>query len=98
MGGSGRHELAQPFRDGRFLTYTTQEGLAGDSVYSVWQRRDGSIWAGSDGGLSEFNNGRFTTYTNALFKNRVTAIMESRDGSLWFGTGEADWAASRTAS
>ncbi len=75
------------FRDGKFLTYTTQEGLGGNAVYSVWQRKDGSIWAGSDGGLSVFDNGRFKAYTNPLLNSRVTAIMESSDGSFWIGTG-----------
>jgi ligand-binding sensor domain-containing protein len=74
------------FRDGKFLTYTSQEGLPGSIVYSIRQRKDGTIWIGSDAGLSEFSNGRFTAYADKQFSNHVTTIIESRDGTLWFGT------------
>ena len=40
-------------------TYTKADGLAEDSVYSVYRARDGTIWAGTlSGGVSALRNGK----------------------------------------
>jgi ligand-binding sensor domain-containing protein/signal transduction histidine kinase len=70
-------------------TYTKAAGLAQDSVFSVYQARDGSVWAGTlSGGVSKFSGGRFTTYTTAsgLLSNTVASILEGADGTMWFAT------------
>src|SRR5262249_16020325 len=41
-------------------TYTQAQGLAENSVYSVHQNRDGTVWAGTlSAGVSKFSGGRF---------------------------------------
>jgi signal transduction histidine kinase/ligand-binding sensor domain-containing protein len=70
-------------------TYTQAEGLAQNSVYSVYRARDGTVWAGTlSGGVSRFNNGKFKTYTidNGLASNTVASILETSDGTMWFAT------------
>jgi len=70
-------------------TYTEKEGLAQNSVYSVYQSRDGAIWAGTlSGGASRLRHGKFTTYSNAsgMASNTVAAILEGSDGTMWFAT------------
>ena len=70
-------------------TYTESQGLAQNSVYTVNQNRDGTVWAGTlSGGVSHFSGGKFRTYTtrNGLASNTVYAILESADGTMWFGT------------
>ena len=70
-------------------TFTESDGLAQDSVYSVYQARDGSIWAGTlSAGVSLLKDGRFTNYTvaNGLASNTVASILEGSDGTLWFAT------------
>jgi ligand-binding sensor domain-containing protein/signal transduction histidine kinase len=70
-------------------TYTEADGLAQNSVYSVFPGHDGTIWAGTlSGGVSEFRNGHFTTYTTAtgLTSDTVTSIAETSGGSIWFAT------------
>ena len=70
-------------------TFTEADGLAQNSVYSVLESRDGSVWAGTlSGGVSRFRNGRFTTYTVAsgLAANTVSSILEGRDETMWFAT------------
>ena len=70
-------------------TYTQAEGLAQNSVYAVYESRDGTVWSGTlSGGVSELRNGHFTTYTmaNGLASNTVSAIAEGSDGTMWFGT------------
>jgi signal transduction histidine kinase len=72
-------------------TYTEAEGLAQNSVYTVLQSRDGSVWAGTlNSGVSRFQHGRFTNYTAAsgLAANTVTSILEGQDGIMWFGTSD----------
>ena len=79
------------FRNGTITSqsYTQANGLAQNSVYAVYESRDGSVWAGSlNGGVSKFKDGRFTTYTtiNGLASNTVSSILETHDGAMWFAT------------
>jgi signal transduction histidine kinase/ligand-binding sensor domain-containing protein len=70
-------------------TYTQADGLAQNSVYSVYLARDGSVWAGTlSAGVSVLRNGRFTNYTiaNGLASNTVVSILEGSDGTMWFAT------------
>jgi PAS domain S-box-containing protein len=72
-------------------TYTTADGVAQNSVYSVYQARDGTIWAGTlSGGVTKFSGGRFTTYTSTtgLLSNTVASILEDTDGTMWFATSD----------
>ena len=79
------------FHDGVLAsqTYTEANGLAQNSVYAVYESRDGSVWAGTlNGGVSKFKDGHFSTYatTNGLASNTVSSILETRDGGMWFAT------------
>jgi signal transduction histidine kinase/ligand-binding sensor domain-containing protein len=79
------------FRNGAIASqsYTNADGLAQNSVYAVYESRDGSAWAGTlNGGVSKFNDGHFTTYTttNGLASNTVSSILETHDGAMWFAT------------
>jgi signal transduction histidine kinase/ligand-binding sensor domain-containing protein len=68
--------------------FTPADGLAQNSVYSVYLARDGSVWAGTlSGGVSRYSAGVFTTYTSAdgLASNTVASILESH-GGMWFAT------------
>ncbi len=70
-------------------TYTQADGLAQNSVYSVAQTRDGTVWAGTlSGGVSKLSGGKFTTYTTAdgLASNTVASTLEASDGTMWFAT------------
>jgi len=73
----------------RAETFTVSNGLAQNSVYAVYQSRDGTVWAGTiSGGVSRFSNGRFTTLTasDGLASNTINSILESADGTMWFAT------------
>src|SRR6266849_2442483 len=70
-------------------TYTEKDGLAQNSVYAVFQSRDGTGWAGTlSGGISQFRNGRFTTYSKAsgMTSDSVTSIAETSGDAMWFAT------------
>lgn len=69
-------------------TFTKADGLAQDSVYSVYRGRDGTVWAGTlSGGVSKLTNGRFTNYTitDGLMSNTVNTILEAGAGTIWIG-------------
>ena len=70
-------------------TYTARDGLAQNSVYTVHQNPDGTVWAGTvSGGVSKLKDGKFTTYTvtDGLAANAVNTIEDGPNGAMWFGT------------
>ncbi len=70
-------------------TYTERDGLAQNSVYTVHQSADGTVWAGTlSGGVSRLKDGKFTTYTvaNGLGANSIASIADAPDGTMWFAT------------
>ena len=79
------------YQDGRVAaqTYTDRNGLAQNSVYSVYESPQGTVWAGTvNGGLSRYKERRFATYTttNGLASNTIDSILETRDGTTWVAT------------
>lgn len=90
--GRQREGLTRLRYQGREITtetFTRANGLAQNSVYSVYRSRDGTIWAGTlSGGLSRFRDGKFRNYssTDGLGSNTVTSIVEASDGIMWFAT------------
>ncbi len=64
--------------------------LQNSTVISIYGDQIGNMWFGTDGnGVWQFSEqGVLTQYitSNGLVDNRVRAIEEAEDGSLWFGT------------
>ncbi|HXZ81445.1 MAG TPA: two-component regulator propeller domain-containing protein, partial [Terriglobales bacterium] len=78
-------------QNGRFAVESYTAGLARNSVYSVYQSRDSTVWAGTlSGGVSKLQGGRITTYSreDGLASNTVNSILEDADGTMWFGTAD----------
>jgi ligand-binding sensor domain-containing protein len=75
-------------KDGVFTTYTVDDGLADNFVWSVFEDRDGALWVGTSAGLSRLKDGVFSTYTegDGLSSKAVRAICQDQDGTLWVGT------------
>jgi len=76
------------YKNDNFKLYQEQDGLANNTVLSVVEGDDGSIWFATYGGVSRFKDGRFTNYTlqDGLPNNGVLDILKDRDGNLWFST------------
>lgn len=76
------------FKNGKFTSYTTKDGLSNDTIWKIFEDRKGNLWIGTSKGLSRFKNGKFTVYTtkDGLSNDFVRAIIEDRNGNLWIGT------------
>lgn len=71
------------------FTYTRRDGLADNSVDSIYQAPDGTLWAGTvHEGLSRFRNGHWHTFTirEGLPSNRISVIAGNAAGEIFVGT------------
>lgn len=68
--------------------YTTEDGLADDSVHYITRSRDKTLWVGTKNGVSRYDGNQFKSITVAdgLPNGAVRDIYESKDGSIWFAT------------
>ncbi len=68
--------------------YTTEDGLAHNDVWTIFQETSGAVWMGTNGGgVSRFDGTRFTNYTieDGLSSNICYCIVEN-DERLYFVT------------
>ncbi|HYK88178.1 MAG TPA: response regulator, partial [Acidobacteriota bacterium] len=78
------------FRNGKFRTWNTKDGLSHDLVRVVYEDRSGNLWIGTrSGGLNLFKDGKFTVYRteDGLSDNAVRNVYQDRKGNLWIATG-----------
>ena len=95
-GGVSRYNLGSEAGTGpeaspgqAWTTFTMEDGLASNRVWSIIQDRSGNIWFGTFAGVSRFDGENFTTYTkeDGLAGSNVHRIVQDRAGHLWFTTG-----------
>ena len=70
-------------------TYSKQNGLAENAVYSVYLEPNGTVWAGTlHQGLSRFRDGSWHTFTpkDGLPSNTISAITGNGAGEIFAGT------------
>jgi signal transduction histidine kinase len=74
--------------DGEFSTYTTASGLLSNSVTSISESSDGTMWFATPKGLSALSNGRWQSFTlrNGLPSEDVICLLADSMGVLWLGT------------
>jgi signal transduction histidine kinase/ligand-binding sensor domain-containing protein len=79
--------------------WTTDNGLPQNTVRSIVQTRDGYLWLTTFDGLARFDGVRFSVFdksnTPAITNNRMTALYEDRDGTLWIGADQGELVAYR---
>jgi ligand-binding sensor domain-containing protein len=75
-------------RDGRIRAYREADGLRDLFVLSVFIDRRGTLWVGTQSeGLFRLQDGRFVPGPPELAGQPIFRISESRDGTLWVGSG-----------
>jgi signal transduction histidine kinase len=71
------------------VTYRRQDGVAQDSVYSIYRAPDGTVWAGTlNQGLSRFRGNTWHTFTtqDGLPSNTISAVTGNASGEIFAGT------------
>jgi ligand-binding sensor domain-containing protein len=70
--------------------FTTKEGLAHNTVNSIYEDKAGNIWFGTNGGVSRYDGKSFRNFTtkDGLPGNSVGSILEDKTGKLWIVAGE----------
>ena len=81
-------------------TFTTADGLVNDYVTSILEDREGNLWLVplltitkdgelTAGGVNRYDGDSLQTFTAAdgLASDVVNSILEDREGSIWFATG-----------
>ena len=65
--------------------YGHTEGLSGDSVWALFEDREGIVWAGSTSGIDSFRDPRIVTFSalEGLGKDLAAGILAGRDGTIW---------------
>lgn len=72
-------------RAGAVERYRQPDGLSGDSVWALFEDREGVVWAGTTNGLDSFRDPRVVTFSAAqgLGKELAAGILASRDDTVW---------------
>src|ERR1043165_8704885 len=65
--------------------YDSRDGLAGSTVYSMVQDKEGFLWFGTDIGLSRFDGTHFKNFTRAdgLPDNEIIQLFADSKGRIW---------------
>ena len=75
-----------------FDSWTIDNGLPQNSVYSILQTRDGYLWFTTLNGLVRYDGANFTVFDKSDYpginSNRFTILYEDKEGVLWIGTEE----------
>ncbi|MBN1209253.1 MAG: response regulator [Myxococcaceae bacterium] len=84
--------LIQRFMNSSKRRWTTQEGLASDSVRALAEDRQGAIWAGSTGGLQRWDGSSWSAPLPFEGKSAVAVLSLTLDsqGTLLAGTEQGE--------
>jgi len=63
-----------------------QNGLAGNSVYSIFKDKDGFIWFGTGDGLSRYDGKNIRSFTSDKYNMTIEYMYDTSDGLLLFIT------------
>jgi len=65
--------------------YDHTNGLSGDSVYALFEDREGIVWAGTTSGVDSFRDPPVVTFSQVegLGTDLPAGILASRDGTIW---------------
>src|SRR5690349_9087816 len=68
-----------------YTHYDSKDGLAGVTVYSMSQDKDGFLWLGTENGLSRFDGTHFKNFTrdDGLPDNEIIQVFADSKGRVW---------------
>ena len=70
-----------------FTSYTENNGLLNNYVYSMMEDKIGNLWFGTKVGIMKFKNDNieYLIPQNADSVNCIKSILEDNFGNIWFG-------------
>lgn len=90
---SGRIWLASKsglykYENGEFSRYTTAEGLAHNTVFSLAVDQNNCLWIGSKAGINYYDGKTFSKFLigDASISNNISFLIHDGKSSLWIGT------------
>jgi len=88
LGGFGGIAVLKGDRTQSF--FTAEDGIPGNTIYSLQKGPDGSVWAGGSNGVGRYSHGRWTVFdsTTGLIEDECNlgGLWISPDGDVWVGT------------
>src|ERR1044072_3650615 len=68
-----------------YTQYNSKDGLAGSTVYSMVQDKDGFLWFGTESGLSRFDGTHFKNFSRqeGLPDNEIIQVFADSKGRIW---------------
>jgi streptogramin lyase len=75
------------FREGRFRSFTTADGLPDNWVRIIFRDREGTHWVGTNTGLTRLVEQPIVSFTAAdgLEADNTYPLLQDRDGAIWIG-------------
>jgi len=75
------------FREGRFRSFTTDDGLPDNYVRIIFRDREGTHWVGSNTGLTRLVDQAITSFTaeDGLEADNTYPVLQDRSGAIWIG-------------
>ncbi len=76
------------YQNGIFTELRKADGLASDSVTSLFEDTEGSLWVGTLNGISQLTDVKFPIYSSrdGINEGSVTCVAPARNGGLWLST------------
>lgn len=76
------------FWNNKWHNFTTEDGLAGNIVYSIAQDSSGVYWFGTNRGVTRFDGQNWKSFNvhDGFPGNDVYAIASTAPGDIWLGT------------
>lgn len=70
-------------------TLTQADGLASNTVLTIFEDSNGTMWFGTTNGLTRYDGENFQTFTtkDGLARNTIGLIFEDQQGMIWFADG-----------
>jgi signal transduction histidine kinase/ligand-binding sensor domain-containing protein len=69
-------------------TLASADGLTGDTIFAIFEDREGSLWVATDKGLDRFSASSAVTFSEREgLASPVYSLVATRDGNIWTSSG-----------
>jgi signal transduction histidine kinase/ActR/RegA family two-component response regulator len=76
------------YQNGKFQTFTTQNGLANDMVWYIQELRNGDLWFSTEKGINIYHEGKFSLLATEFRNEFVWSIFQDSHRNIWLGSDE----------